>query len=257
VAGEAGLTGDAVAATSREAAAFLPRILAAGALPNGGLIAFIPALVTAISEGKGAAGAGEAAQNSDADISGNALRRAGRLISGFSLNPRAESLAQAFKEQPSEAAGVSGAAGAPPAAIGGPGPGSFASPGDIFFGSSDILEIIENLETDEELLERVRRNLDAATRSQGELLGQAENVFVMARETVEKFFSLVSDSQLLQEVVFADDLSEVDKEMFIGKMNDLYRSWGIEWGGSEDGGPRTPEVEAQLVNKAVSSGMMI
>jgi hypothetical protein len=45
--------------------------------------------------------------------------------------------------------------------------------------------------------------------------------------------------------------------MFIGKMNDLYRSWGIEWGGSEDGGPRTPEVEAQLVNKAVSSGMMI
>ncbi|MDF2377658.1 MAG: hypothetical protein P1U81_15575, partial [Verrucomicrobiales bacterium] len=257
VAGEAGLTGDAVAATSREAAAFLPRILAAGALPNGGLVAFIPALVTAISEGKGAAGAGEVAQNTDGDISVNALRRAGRLISGFSLNPRAESLAQAFKEQPSEAAGVSGGAGAPPAAIGGPDPGPVASPGDIFFGSSDILEIIENLETDEELLERVRRNLDAATQSQRELLGQAENVFVMARETVEKFFSLVSDSQLLQEVVFADDLSEVDKEMFIGKMNDLYRSWGIEWGGSEDGGPRTPEVEAQLVNKAVSSGMMI
>ena len=93
VAGEAGLTGDAVAATSREAAAFLPRILAAGALPNGGLIA----LVTAIPEGKGAAGAGEAGQSSDGDISGNALRRAGRLISGFSLNPRAESLALAFK----------------------------------------------------------------------------------------------------------------------------------------------------------------
>ena len=248
VAGEAGLTGDAVAATSREAAAFLPRILAAGALPNGGLIA----LVTAIPEGKGAAGAGEAGQSSDGDISGNALRRAGRLISGFSLNPRAESLALAFKGQPSE--GV-GAAGAALAASGGPGP--FVNPGDIFFGSSDILEIIENLETDEELLERVRRNLDAATRSQGELLGQAENVFVMARETVEKFFSLVSDNQLLQEVVFADDLSEVDKEMFVGKMNDLYRSWGIEWGGSDDGGPRTPEVEAQLVNKAVSSGMML
>ena len=157
-----------------------------------------------------------------------------------------------MNEQAPEATGpkVAGAAA-------GGGSSLFGGLGGILLGGGDVREILGNLKTDAEVLEQVQRNLDAATRSQGELLGQAENVFVRAQEAVERFFLLISDNQLLREIVFAEDLSEADSEVFMEKMNALYRNWGIEWGSTDEGGPRTPEVEAQLVNKAISSGMMI
>ena len=251
-AAQGGLTGDTIATLSRQLAAFLPRILADAALPNGGLIAFIQGFVTAVAKGGDAAANSETGSGAAGDASGNALRRAGRLISGYSLNPRIEAFAQALNEQAQEATGpkVSGAAA-------GGGSSLLGGLGGTLLGGGDVREILGNLKTDAEVLEQVQRNLDAATRSQGELLGQAENVFVRAQEAVERFFLLISDNQLLREIVFAEDLSEADSEVFMEKMNALYRNWGIEWGSTDEGGPRTPEVEAQLVNKAISSGMMI
>lgn len=239
-AAQGGLTGAAIATLSRQVAAFLPQVVAGGALPNGGLIAFVQALVTAVERG-GPEGSSAGSEPGVAGGDGNALRRAGRLISGFSLNPRIGS-------EPMPASSVER-----DAPIDVP-----DTPGDFLFGGGNTRDIIANLKTDGDVLEQVQRNLDAAIKSQGDLLGQAKNLFAKAQETVENFFSLISDNQLLQEIVFAEDLSEADNEMFMEKMNALYRNWGIEWGSSgEGGGLLTPEVETQLVNKAVTSGTMI
>lgn len=230
-----------------------------------------PADVSAVSQGGSNALrpgnlAAAAAGNDSLPSAGAALRRASRVLSGFQGLGSTSALlkdvvpakeqnepARAPAPQVSSAPIAMGASGIAPAGVQGSSAPIFLAQG----GSGEALkEAISNLRTDPEQLARAERQINEARKSQASLLGRAENLHNQAKETVTRFFTVLSENSLLKEIVYDDDLSEAENAMFMEKMNALYRNWGIEWGSSEEGSLQSPEVAAQLVSRAIRSGML-
>ncbi len=271
VATEGGLTGDAITTLSRQIAAFLPQLLTAGALPSGGLLAFVQALVTAVSKGPEGTETGGDTSGVDSG-SGSAFRRAAKLLSGFGQTLNQEILSQ-FEGQTGtvDETGSATDTGQEPGGFfgsffGGPTTSTqseslfsqfISSLGDEEASKTGLLaSILANFATDPELRAKLEQYQSDTMKLQEDLLRQAENVYARAETTLKQFFELITSNDLISKAIFTEDMAEADYDMFMEKMNALYHNWGLDWGDT-DTDLKDPQVEAQIVNKAVQSGTMI
>lgn len=134
---------------------------------------------------------------------------------------------------------------------------ALAGTGGISFQSGNtqqIATITGNFYTDPDLLKQIKSNLNKALQVQNDQLSRASTLFSQSQEIVQKFVSLVKEDGLVRELVQSDELSDEQQEMFDGKMTELRKDWGLEWGSDDN---RAPASQSALVSRAVQSGMMV
>jgi hypothetical protein len=101
----------------------------------------------------------------------------------------------------------------------------------------------------------LQERLTIALQVQQQQVSQASTLFVQAQDTVKKFVQIISKDMQLQQLIFAQDLSDVQQNQYADKMSDLRKRWGIDWGSDTD--TTTPQGEQQLIAKLIKSGMMV
>ncbi|MBB5037707.1 DUF1521 domain-containing protein [Prosthecobacter dejongeii] len=116
-----------------------------------------------------------------------------------------------------------------------------------------VRTIAGNFQTDPELLKILQENLNKALQTQQRQIQQAGVLFTQSQEIVQQFVSLIKEDSLLMDLVQSDDLSDEQQALFDGRMNELRKDLGLEWG-TED---TTPSGQSNLVSRAVQSGMMV
>lgn len=117
-----------------------------------------------------------------------------------------------------------------------------------------IQVIAGNFQTDPELMKILQENLSKALQTQQRQLSEATTLFTQSQEIVQKFVTLIQEDDLAREVVKSDDLSDEQQALFDGRMTELRKDWGLEWGSDEN---RTPASQSNLVSRAMQSGMMV
>lgn len=116
-----------------------------------------------------------------------------------------------------------------------------------------VRTIAGNFQTDPELLKILQENLNKALQTQQRQIQKAGVLFTQSQEIVQQFVSLIKEDSLLMDLVQSDDLSDEQQALFDGRMNELRKDLGLEWG-TED---TTPNGQTNLVTRAVQSGMMV
>lgn len=136
------------------------------------------------------------------------------------------------------------------------GAGLPAAPGNPFLQNTNnnaTQTALGNLETDPELLDRLKENVGKTLKMYNEQLFRARALFQEAQESVQKFVLLVQEDDAIKEIVTDDKLSDEEQENFADRMRSLHQKWGMDWG--SDTGASTDE--SKLAAKVAQSGMMI